>query len=138
MSGKLYLGIFILSTNYYICMKAVVLKIFLMKSVWQIKLTFDLIFYGLNKTDIGLFMLRYLNCDIVCIRVPLKSAKCPIPSFLGNFLLCIGFLYPPSALCFSSLTPSYILIIKFLVKVSQFEFFVMTEKNIFVYELFCH
>ena len=121
-------------------MKTVVLKIFLMKSVCQIKLTFDLIFYRLNKIDIGLFMLRYLNSDIVCIRVPLKSAKCPIPSFLG---FCIGFfplywVFVPPPIRFSFLTPSYILIIKFLVKVSQFEFFVMTEKNIFVYELFCH
>ena len=34
-------------------------------------------------------------------------------------------------------TPSYLLkITKFLLKVSQFELFVMTEKNIFVYELF--
>ena len=33
--------------------------------------------------------------------------------------------------------PSYILkVTKFLVKISQFEFSVMTEKNIFVYKLF--
>ena len=38
---------------------------------------------------------------------------------------------------FSSLTPSYLSkITKFLVKVSQSEFFVMTEKNIFVSKLF--
>ena len=34
----------------------------------------------------------------------------------------------------SSLTPSYILTVtKFLVKIFQFEFLVMTEKNIFAY-----
>ena len=38
---------------------------------------------------------------------------------------------------FSSLTPSYLLkVAKFLVKISQFEFLVMAEKNIFAYKLF--
>ena len=38
---------------------------------------------------------------------------------------------------FSSLIPSYLLkVTKFLVKISQFEFLVMTERNIFVYKLF--
>ena len=38
---------------------------------------------------------------------------------------------------FSSLTPSYLLkVAKFLVKISQFEFLVMIEKNIFAYKLF--
>ena len=37
----------------------------------------------------------------------------------------------------SSLTSSYLLkVAKFLVKFSQFEFLVMTEKNIFVYKFF--
>ena len=40
---------------------------------------------------------------------------------------------------FSSLTQFDLLkITKFLVKVSQFEFFVMTEKNIFIYRRSCH
>ena len=38
---------------------------------------------------------------------------------------------------FSSLTPSYLLkLTKFLDEISQFEFSVMTEKNIFAYKLF--
>ena len=38
---------------------------------------------------------------------------------------------------YSSLTLSYPLkVTKFLVKISQFEFLVMTEKNIFVYKIF--
>ena len=38
---------------------------------------------------------------------------------------------------FSSLTPSYLLkVTKFLVKISQFKFLVITEKNISVYKLF--
>ena len=38
---------------------------------------------------------------------------------------------------FSSLTPSYILkVTKFFLKISQFEFLVVTEKNIFAYKLF--
>ena len=37
----------------------------------------------------------------------------------------------------TSLTTSYLLkVTKFLVKISQFEFLVMTGKNIFVYKLF--
>ena len=44
---------------------------------------------------------------------------------------------PPKYYSFSSLTPSYLLkITKFLVNIHQFEFLVMTEKNIFVYKLF--
>ena len=64
------------------------------------------------------------------------SAKCP--RFLGNSLLYIFFCErplkiwffsePPKYSSFSSLTPSYLLIItKFLVTVSQFEFFVMND-----------
>ena len=38
---------------------------------------------------------------------------------------------------FLSFTPSYLLkVTKFLVKMSQFEFLVMTEQNIFAYTLF--
>ena len=47
------------------------------------------------------------------------------------------FTEPPKYYSFSSLTPSYLLkATKFLVEISQFEFLVMTEKNIFVYKLF--
>ena len=62
--------------------------------------------------------------------------------------LYIGFLWPlppksqifqwtPEILVFLSLIPSYLLkVTKFLGKFSQFEFLVMTEKNIFAYKLF--
>ena len=44
---------------------------------------------------------------------------------------------PQNIKSFSSLIPSYLFIVtKFLNKISQFEFLVMTEKNIFDYKLF--
>ena len=48
--------------------------------------------------------------------------------------LKIGFFHEPQKYqSFSSSTPSYLLkVTKFLVKISQFEFLVMTEKNILV------
>ena len=56
--------------------------------------------------------------------------------FLGNppfRLVC----EPQKYQSFSLLTPSYLLkVTKFLVKISQFEFSVMIEKNIFLYQLF--
>ena len=81
----------------------------------------------------------------------LKNAQAP--HFLGDSPLYIGFFMnppphfpllkirffsePQKYSSFSSLTPSNLLkITKFLVKVSQFEFFVMTEKNSFVSKLF--
>ena len=49
------------------------------------------------------------------------------------------FQWTHKTLKFSSLTRSYLLkVIKFLVKISQFEFLVMTEKKIFVYKHFVH
>ena len=80
-------------------------------------------------------------------QAPLKSSKCPSPPFpqflpLHRFFcespLKIEFFSEPQKYSsFSFLTPSYLLkITKFLVKVSQFEFFGMTEKNVFVYKLF--
>ena len=45
----------------------------------------------------------------------------------------------PQNIFFPSLTPSYLLkVTKFLVKIPNFEFLVMTEKSIFVSKLFCH
>ena len=52
--------------------------------------------------------------------------------------LKVGFSVNPHNF-FSSATPSYLLkVTKFLVKVSQFKFLAMSERNIFVYKLFCH
>ena len=52
--------------------------------------------------------------------------------------LKVGFFREPQKYeSFSSLTPSYLLkVTKFLVEISQFEFLVMTEKNIFAHKLF--
>ena len=63
----------------------------------------------------------------------IKSAKCPSSApFLGS---------EPQSFSSFSIFKFFILntilkITKFLVKVPQFEFFVMTEKSIFVYKLF--
>ena len=52
--------------------------------------------------------------------------------------LKIGFFHESQKYCFSFLTSSYFYkVIKFSVKISHFEYLVMTEKNIFVYKLFC-
>ena len=81
-------------------------------------------------------------------RQNLQTAQAPL--FKGNpplyieLVFCelsqvkVGFFSEhPKYQSFSSLTPSYLLkVTKFLVKISQFEFLVMTEKNIFVYKLF--
>ena len=70
------------------------------------------------------------------------------PPFLGNPSLLINFLWtsPPKSwifrwvprlLKFFILNPTYLLkVTKLLVEISQFEFLVMAEKNIFVYKLF--
>ena len=74
------------------------------------------------------------------------------PPFLGNppyiTFFCepplppvkLGFFCePPKYESFSSFTQSYFLkVTKFLIKVSQFEFLVITGQNILVYKLSCH
>ena len=78
---------------------------------------------------------------------PLNWQTVQVPFFLGNPHSILVFHEPPSKswifqwtpkyLSFSSLTPSYLLTVtKFLVKISQFEFLVMREKNIFAYKPF--
>ena len=80
---------------------------------------------------------------------PLKSANCPSPPLFSQSSppsywilwtppLKIGFFSKLRKYqCLSFLTPTYLLkVTKFLVKMSQFGFLVMTEKNIFVYRLF--
>ena len=78
----------------------------------------------------------------------IKSANCQSPPFEAIALSILVFREPPppknwilqwipKILKFFTLNPSNLLkVTKFLVKISQFEFFVMTEKNIFVYQLF--
>ena len=60
--------------------------------------------------------------------------------FSGTTLLKIRFFSePPYYENFSPLTPSYLLkVAEFFVKISQLKFLLITEKNIFVYKVFCH
>ena len=53
--------------------------------------------------------------------------------------LNMEFFSEPQKYQFTPLTQSYLLkVTKFLVEISQFEFLIMTEKNIFAHKLFCH
>ena len=95
------------------------------------------------KTPSALFFANPLSLSEIC-----KLSKC-LP-FLGNSPLYIGFLWSPCKnqifqwtpiiLKFFILNPipSFKSIAKFLVKISLFKILVLTEKNIFVYKLFCH
>ena len=75
-----------------------------------------------------------------------KSSNCPSPllgsplyiSFLETPPLKLGFFSErPKYQCFSFLTLSYLLkVTKSIVKICQFEFLVMTEKNVFVHKNF--
>ena len=118
---------------------------------------------GRTTVSCNLSKIHFTCCSLMCIgmstplenthplscQAPLKFANCTSPPlFRWSSLCCYWFLWthplkirffsePPKY--FSSLIPSYLLkIIKFLVKISQFEFIAMTEKNIFVYKIFCH
>ena len=68
----------------------------------------------------------------LCIKVstPLKSAPLNLQTVTAPLFrqspLYIGFSW------------TLLKVTKFLVKICQFEFLVMTEKNIFVYNFFCH
>ena len=80
-----------------------------------------------------------------------KSANCPSPTphplfrqshslywfFVSPLLKVAFFSEPPKYQSFSSLTQSYLLkVTNFLLKISQFEFLAITEKNTFAYKLF--
>ena len=75
--------------------------------------------------------------NLQTVQAPFLSSPPSILVFREPSLK-VGFFYkPPKYQSFSSLTPSYLLkVTKFLVEISQFEFLVMTEKNIFAYKLF--
>ena len=116
----------------------------------------------LNKAFCSILLRSTFQIVIVCIgvstpsKIPpplscqaplLKSVNCPSLPFLSNppsvLVFCepflkVGFFSEPQKYqSFSSLTLSYVLkVTKFLVRISQFEFLVMTEKNIFGYNFF--
>ena len=79
-----------------------------------------------------------LNLQIVqALPPPFQAIPPPDIGFSRNPLK-IGFFHESQKYCFSFLTSSYFYtVIKFSVKISHFEYLVMTEKNIFVYKLFC-
>ena len=79
-----------------------------------------------------------LNLQIVQALPPhFRQSPPPDIGFSRNPLK-IGFFHESQKYCFSFLTSSYFYtVIKFSVKISHFEYLVMTEKNIFVYKLFC-
>ena len=79
-----------------------------------------------------------LNLQIVQALPPnCRQSPPPDIGFARNPLK-IGFFHESQKYCFSFLTSSYFYtVIKFSVKISHFEYLVMTEKNIFVYKLFC-
>ena len=77
---------------------------------------------------IGVSTAPLKNTTPLAKPTPLKSANCPRPPFSMN---------PKNIKVFQSFTSSYLLrVTKFLVKISQFEFLVMTKQRILVYKLF--
>ena len=104
----------------------------------------------LNKALYYILLRNIFRIVIMCIGVsPPPPSKTPPPHscqahpLFKQPSLYIGFSWniPKSRIfqwtpSFSSLTPSYLLkVTKFLVEISQFEFLVMTEKNIFAHKL---
>ena len=117
----------------------------------------------LNKAFYSILLRNTFQIVIVCIGVSTTPLENTSPSFLPSPLLNLKtvqapflsnplsilvfrepslkvefFSEPQKYQSFSSLTPSYLLkVSEFLVEISQFEFLVMTEKNIFAHKLFC-
>ena len=81
----------------------------------------------------SLLYLFFVNSQPPPPQPPLQPQTPPPPPHLK-----VGFFKEnPKYLSFSSLTPSYLLkVTRFLVKISQIEFLVITEKNNIVYTLF--
>ena len=73
------------------------------------------------------------------VQAPLFRQSPPLYCFFVNPPKSWIFQWNPKILKFLILRPSSLLkVTKFLAKISQFEFLVMTEKNVFAYKLFCH
>ena len=85
-----------------------------------------------------------LSCQVPPLN--LQTVQAPFLSNPPSILVFhepsrkVGFFSEPQKYwSFSPLTQSYILkVTKFLVEISQFEFLIITEKNIFAHKLFCH
>ena len=92
---------------------------------------------SLKNTTYSFLLSPHLNLQTVQAS-PFFRQSSPLYWFFVNPtpLKVRFFSEPPKYYSFSSLSSSYLLkITKFLVKISQFEFLVMTEKNVFVYKL---
>ena len=79
-----------------------------------------------------------LKHPLLSCQAPLNLQTVHAPPFLGNRSpLYRFFMNSPLKVGFFSECPKLILFLtKFLVKISQFEFLFMTEKNVFLYKLF--
>ena len=109
---------------------------FLLKNTFQIVIVCIGVSTPLKNT-IHSFLPRSLPLNLQTVQAPFLSNPPSILVFREPSLKVGFFSEPQKYQSFSSLTPSYLLkVTKFLVKISQFEFLVMTEKNIFAYKLF--
>ena len=83
-----------------------------------------------------LFLVKPFLKSVNCPSVPFQAI--PLSILLTPPSLKIGFFSRPQKyLIFSSSIPSHLLkVTKFFVKLSRFEFLVMTEKTLFAYKLF--
>ena len=124
---------------------------------WCTSSLFSFLWHNIRKISIGNWLIVYIGVSPLpplqkyhphfSCQVPLKLSNCPSPPPLFSNRPCIlvfcepplphplkvgSFSELPKYRSFSSLIPSYLLkITKFFSKISQFEFLVMTEKNIF-------
>ena len=97
--------------------------------------------WGINPpSKHPLFLAKLPPLNQQTAQVPFFGQSLTLYWFFMDPLLKIGFFSEPQNIKrFPSLTPSYLLKVdKFLVKISQFEFLVITEKNIFAHNFFCH
>ena len=89
------------------------------------------------KNTIHSLLPRSLPLNLQTVQAPFLSNPPSILVFREPSLKVGFFSEPQKYQSFSSLTPSYLLkVTKFLVEISQFEFLVMTEENIFAHKLF--
>ena len=81
-----------------------------------------------------------LNWQTVQAPLLFRQSPPPLYWFFVNLPQKVGFFSEPQKYSsFSSSIPSYLLkVTNILGKISQFEFLVITKKNIFAYKLFCH
>ena len=108
----------------------------LLKNTLQIVMVCIGVLTHLKNTTLS-FLPSPATLNLQTLLAPFLSNPLSILVFCEPFLKVGLFSEPQKYQSFSSLTPSYLLkVTKFLVEISQFEFLVMTEKNIFAHKLF--